>query len=52
MGFIWFSAQTVIISLYSINHLFFVMEVQCVSSDVRTEFLNTVFFNEIWVSEG
>jgi hypothetical protein len=47
MGFAWFSLQTAIISLNSINQLIFVM-VKCdVLFEVRTEFLNVV-----WTSFG
>jgi hypothetical protein len=42
MGFVWFSEQTSIISLNSINQLIFVM-VKCgVLFEVRTEFLNNI----------
>jgi hypothetical protein len=42
MGFVWFSLQTGIISLNSINQLIFVM-VKCgVLFEVRTEFLNNI----------
>jgi hypothetical protein len=47
MGFVWFSLQTAIISLNSVNQLIFVM-VKCgVYFAVRTEFLNI-----IWTSFG
>jgi hypothetical protein len=42
MGFVWFSEQTEIISLNSINQLIFVM-VKCgVLFEVRTELLNNI----------
>jgi hypothetical protein len=37
--FVWFSQYTAIISLNSINRLGFVAETECVSCEVRTEFL-------------
>jgi hypothetical protein len=42
MGFLWFSLQTAIISLNSINQLIFVMVTGCVLFEVRTEFLNII----------
>jgi hypothetical protein len=41
MGLVWFSEQTEIISLSSVNQLIFVMETCFVLFAVRTEFLNT-----------
>jgi hypothetical protein len=42
MGYVWFSAKSVIISLNSVIELIFVM-VKCgVLFEVRTEFLNIV----------
>jgi hypothetical protein len=42
MGFVWFSLQTAIISLNSINQLIFVM-VKCgVLFEVLTEFLHNI----------
>jgi D-alanyl-lipoteichoic acid acyltransferase DltB (MBOAT superfamily) len=40
IGFVWFSLQTEIISLNSINQLIFVMVKSGVLFEVRTEFLN------------
>jgi hypothetical protein len=42
MCFIWFSLQTAIISLNSVNQLIFVMVKSCVFFAVRTEFLNII----------
>jgi hypothetical protein len=42
VGFVWFSLQTAIISLNSINQLIFVMVKCCVLFEVRTEFLNII----------
>jgi len=38
---VWTSEQTVIISLHSINWLFFITETECVYSMVRAECSNT-----------
>jgi hypothetical protein len=43
MGFVWFSLQTVIISLNSINQLIFVMVMCGVLFKVRTKFLNIIY---------
>jgi hypothetical protein len=42
LSFVWFSLQTVIISLNSINQLIFVMVKCCVLFEVRTELLSTI----------
>jgi hypothetical protein len=42
MGFVWFSLQTAIISLNSINQLIFVMVTCGVLFEVRTDFLNNI----------
>jgi hypothetical protein len=39
---VWFSQQTATVSLNSINRLGFVAEMQCVSCEVRTGFLNII----------
>jgi hypothetical protein len=42
IGFVWFSAQSLIVYLNSVNQLIFVM-VKCgVLFEVRTEFLNNI----------
>jgi hypothetical protein len=43
MGFVWFSLQTAIISLNTINHLIFVMVNYGILFEVRTELLNIIF---------
>jgi hypothetical protein len=45
MCFVWLSEQTAIISLYSINWLVFITEMQCVYCAVRTDFLNIIQVN-------
>jgi DNA-directed RNA polymerase subunit RPC12/RpoP len=40
MCFVWISEQTAIISLYSINLLVFIAQIECVYCAVRTESLN------------
>jgi len=40
--FVWISAQTAIISLYSINSLFLVMKIVSVLCEVGSEFLNII----------
>jgi hypothetical protein len=42
IGFAWFSLQTAIIPLNSINQLIFVMAKYGVLFEVRTEFLNNI----------
>jgi hypothetical protein len=42
MGFVWFSLQTAVISLNSVNQLNFVMMKCGVLFEVRTEFLNNI----------
>jgi len=42
MCFVWISEQTAIISLFSINWLALVTEVECVYSAVRTGYLNII----------
>jgi hypothetical protein len=42
MDFVWFSLQTAIIFLNSVNQLIFVMVKSCVFFEVRTEFLNVI----------
>ena len=42
MCFVWISEQTAIISLYSINWLVFITEMESVYCAVRTESLNTI----------
>jgi hypothetical protein len=42
IGFVWFSLQTAIISLNSVNQLIFVMVKYGVLFEVRTEFLNNI----------
>jgi hypothetical protein len=44
-GFTWFSAQTAIISLNSINQLIFVMVKCCIFSIEQTEFLNIIYIS-------
>jgi hypothetical protein len=43
MGSVWFSEQTAIISLNSVNQFIFVMVKCCVFFAVRTEFLNIIY---------
>ena len=40
--FVWISDQTTIISLYSINWLVFITEMQCVDRAVRIKSLNII----------
>ena len=42
MCFMWISEQTAIISLYSINWLVFMTQIQCVYCAVRTGYLNVI----------
>jgi hypothetical protein len=42
MGFVWFSLQTAIIYLNSVNQLIFVMVKYGVLFEVRTGFLNNI----------
>jgi hypothetical protein len=45
MCFVWIWEQTSIISLYSINWLVFITEIECVYCVVRTEWLNVIHVN-------
>jgi hypothetical protein len=45
LSFEWFSEQTAICSLNSINRLGFVAEKRCVSCEVRTQYLNIVAYS-------
>jgi hypothetical protein len=45
MCFVWISEQTAIISLYSINWLFFAAEKEGVFCAVRIEYLSKIYVN-------
>jgi hypothetical protein len=45
LSFIWFSEQTAICSLNSINRLGFITEKRRVSCEVRTQYLNIVVYS-------
>ena len=58
MCFVWISEQTAIISLYSINWLVCITEMECVYCAVRTGYLynsascpHSVFMCFVWISE-
>jgi len=49
MNFIWTSEQTVIISLYCINWLVFITDMDCVYCETWTEYLNSTEVNvNLW----
>jgi hypothetical protein len=51
MCFVWISAQTAIIFLYSINSFVFITEMECVYGAVRAESLNVIHVNRVCVHE-